>query len=92
MLIDVYAGPGSFAGTDRWDTTFGTYLVTNRKYVLVQINGRGSGYRGQNLLQEIYRKMGTVEVQDQLETAQYVTMNALFVNLHQSRLFNSFIF
>lgn len=83
MLIDVYAGPGSFAGTDRWDTTFATYLVTNRKYILVQINGRGSGYRGQNLLHEIYRQMGTVEVQDQLETAQYVTMNALFANLHQ---------
>lgn len=72
MLIDVYAGPGSFAGTDRWETTFSTYLVTNRKYIVAQINGRGSGNRGQKLLHEIYRQMGTVEVQDQLEAAEYV--------------------
>lgn len=75
MLIDVYGGPGSFAGADRWGTTFTSYLVTNRKYVVAQINGRGSGGRGQKLLHEIYRKMGTVEIEDQLETAQYVTVN-----------------
>lgn len=75
MLIDVYGGPGSFAGADRWGTTFTSYLVTNRKYIVVQINGRGSGNRGQKLLHEIYRRMGTVEIEDQLEAAQYVTMN-----------------
>lgn len=70
MLIDVYAGPGSYAGPDRFDIGFSTYLVTSRKYILAQINGRGSGNRGQNLLHTIYRAMGTVEVEDQIETAK----------------------
>lgn len=72
MLIDVYAGPGSFAGSDKWDTSFSTYLVTNKSFIIAQINGRGSGNRGEKLLQEIYRGMGTVEVQDQIETARCV--------------------
>lgn len=71
MLIDVYAGPGSFSGSDKWDTSFNSYLVTNRRYILAQINGRGSGYRSEKLLHQIYRKMGTVEVEDQIETAMY---------------------
>lgn len=70
MLIDVYAGPGSFAGADRWDVGFNAYLVTSRKYILAQINGRGSGNRGERLLHTIYRGMGTVEVEDQIETAK----------------------
>lgn len=72
MVIDVYAGPGSYAGPDRWDVGFSTYLVTSRKYILAQINGRGSGRRSENLLHTIYRAMGTVEVEDQIETAKYV--------------------
>lgn len=70
MLIDVYAGPGSFAGTDRWEVGFNAYLTTSRKYIVAQINGRGSGNRGEKLLHTIYRGMGTVEVDDQIETAK----------------------
>lgn len=74
MLIDVYAGPGSYNGADRWETGWNTYLSTNRKYIIAQINGRGSGNRGDKLLHTIYRKMGTVEVEDQIETAGYINI------------------
>lgn len=70
MLIDVYAGPGSFAGADRWEVGWNAYLVTSRKYIVAQINGRGSGNRGEKLLHTIYRGMGTVEVEDQIESAK----------------------
>lgn len=70
MLIDVYAGPGSFAGADRFEVGWNAYLVTSRKYIVAQINGRGSGNRGEKLLHTIYRGMGTVEVDDQIETAK----------------------
>lgn len=70
MLVDVYAGPGSYAGFDKWEVALSTYLVTSRKYIYAQINGRGSGNRGENLLHSIYRAMGTVEIEDQIETAK----------------------
>lgn len=70
MLIDVYAGPDSYNGNDRWDLSWGSYLATNRSVVYAQINGRGSGLRGDRLMHAIYRHFGTVEVPDQIETAK----------------------
>lgn len=70
MLINVYAGPGSYIGLDKWDMAFNAYLVTGQKYILAQIDGRGSGNRGEKLLHSIYRALGTVEIQDQIETVK----------------------
>lgn len=70
LLIEVYAGPGSYAGSDRFDRGFSSYLVTNRSYVYAQINGRGSGKRSEQLLHTIYRHMGTVEIEDQITAAK----------------------
>lgn len=72
MLVDVYAGPGSYAGASRFDRGFSSYLTTNRSYVYALINGRGSGNRGERLLHTIYRSMGTVEIDDQITGAKYV--------------------
>lgn len=84
MLVDVYGGPGSYSGSDRWETTFSTYLVTNRSFIVAQINGRGSGNRGEKLLHTIYRKMGTVEVEDQILTVKYVArVSFLIINISQ---------
>lgn len=68
MLVYVYAGPGSYAGNDRFDLGFGGYASTNRSYIYAEINGRGSGHRSEELMHEIYRKLGTVEISDQIET------------------------
>lgn len=70
MLVNVYAGPGSYIGSDRFDISMATYLCTNRSYILAEINGRGSGQRSEELMHQIYRSMGTVEIQDQIETAE----------------------
>lgn len=70
LLIDVYAGPDSYNGNDRWDLNWGSYLVSNRSVVHAQINGRGSGLRGDKLMNTIYRHFGKVEVPDQIETAK----------------------
>lgn len=87
MLVDVYAGPGSYAGLDKWEIGFSSYLVTSRKYILAQINGRGSGNRGENLLHSIYRAMGTVEIEDQIETAKYYQFEICLVS-HYFKIFN----
>lgn len=70
MLVDVYAGPDSYNGADRFDLGWGSYLASNKSVIFAQINGRGSGLRGDRLMHEIYRKFGTVEILDQIETAK----------------------
>lgn len=70
MLVYVYAGPDSYNGLDKWELDYGSYLASNKSIIYAHINGRGSGMRGDKLLHQIYRKFGTVEVLDQIETAK----------------------
>lgn len=70
MLVYVYAGPDSYNGYAKWELDYGSYLASNKSIIYAHINGRGSGMRGDKLLHQIYRKFGTVEVEDQIETAK----------------------
>lgn len=45
-------------------------MVSSRNIIYAKIDGRGSGLRGDENLFALYRKLGTVEVHDQIETAQ----------------------
>ena len=44
-----------------------TYLVTQFKFVVVSIDGRGTGSRGKRFESAIYKRLGVVEIQDQLD-------------------------
>lgn len=48
-------------------------MTTSRGVIYALIDGRGSGYQGDKMLQEIYRRMGTVEIEDQIKVTKYVT-------------------
>ncbi|KAL0119761.1 hypothetical protein PUN28_007890 [Cardiocondyla obscurior] len=64
LMVYIYAGPNTVRITD--DSKFGYehYLTTNRSVVHANIDARGSAYKGSNMLFEIYRKIGTVEIED----------------------------
>ena len=40
--------------------------MTNRSVIYGRIDGRGSAYKGSKMLFEIYRRLGTVEIEDQI--------------------------
>lgn len=61
-----YGGPGSNRITDAFSIGFLDYIVTSRHYIYIQIDGRGTDKKGNNMLFEIYRKLGTVEIEDQI--------------------------
>ena len=70
LLVNVYAGPNSQQVSDRFKLDWGTYLTTTEEVIYAVIDGRGSGYRGNDLLFEIYRNLGGPEVQDQIEVTK----------------------
>ncbi|XP_049546146.1 venom dipeptidyl peptidase 4 isoform X1 [Anopheles darlingi] len=70
MLVDVYGGPNSANVVGTWSIGWGTHLASNRSVVYAKIDGRGSGLRGDRLLYQIYRKLGTVEIEDQIAGAR----------------------
>jgi len=80
MVVDVYAGPGSQKVDYRYNINFGYYMASSRRTIYVMIDGRGSGFQGTKRLYELYHKFGTVEIEDQIEVAAYLTRSYLFID------------
>ncbi|XP_017772534.1 PREDICTED: inactive dipeptidyl peptidase 10 [Nicrophorus vespilloides] len=80
LIVQVYGGPGSQLVTERWRIDWNTYLTGNKDYIVAQIDGRGSGGQGHKLLHQVYYKLGTVEVSDQIEVTEYLRDNLHYVD------------
>lgn len=61
----VYAGPGHQVATQGWPSPR-TQLFAQNGYVVLYVDARGTPHRGRVFEDAIYRKLGTVEVADQL--------------------------
>jgi hypothetical protein len=70
LVVQVYGGPGSQLVTERWRIDWNTYLTGHKDFIIAQIDGRGSGGQGHQLLHKVYYKLGSVEVADQLEVTE----------------------
>lgn len=70
LLVDVYGGPDSSGVNNRFTIEWGTYLASSLGIVYIKIDGRGSGLRSDTHLHKLYKKLGTVEVDDQVRTVQ----------------------
>ncbi len=77
-LFPRYGGPGS----QRISRTFPlgsyinnwlTHLKSEHRVVVASVDSRGASGRGQNFRYEMYRKLGTVEVWDQMMAGRYVS-------------------
>ena len=66
-----YGGPNSQQVSDRFRVDWGTHLSTSRGVIYALIDGRGSGFQVDKFLHEINRKMGTVEIEDQIKVTKY---------------------
>jgi dipeptidyl-peptidase-4 len=69
-VLMVYGGPTVQTVQRRWGERRGNQtaqLFTQRGYVVFAIDNRGSGGRGKRFTEAVYRRLGGVEVQDQLK-------------------------
>jgi dipeptidyl-peptidase-4 len=68
-VVMVYGGPTAQTVQRRWGERRGSQtaqLFTQRGYVVFALDNRGSGARGQKFTEALYRRLGGVEVEDQL--------------------------
>ncbi|XP_047432577.1 dipeptidyl peptidase 4-like isoform X2 [Mugil cephalus] len=70
LLIDVYAGPCSQKTTYMYRVNWATYLASTENIIVASFDGRGSGYQGDKLMHELYKRLGTYEVEDQITAAR----------------------
>lgn len=86
MLVDVYGGPDSYSVTERWSVHWGTYLTSTHDIIYAEIDGRGSGLRGDENLFKIYMNLGTVEIEDQLATALKLQQKYSYIDEKRSAI------
>ncbi|XP_060517373.1 venom dipeptidyl peptidase 4-like isoform X2 [Cylas formicarius] len=79
-IVYVYGGPESSSIADTYSSGMANYFVTNRSYIYIYIDGRGSDRDGDNKMFEIYRKLGTVEIEDQINVTRYLQQTYPFID------------
>ncbi|XP_025425520.1 venom dipeptidyl peptidase 4-like isoform X2 [Sipha flava] len=80
MLVNTYAGPGSNLALNKFAVEWNTYFSSSNNVVIAQIDGRGSGRKGNNMLFANYRKLGTYEIEDQIYVASYLQDHFSFID------------
>ncbi|KAM9305677.1 dipeptidyl peptidase 4-like [Gastrophryne carolinensis] len=71
LLIDVYGGPCSQKADQYFRLNWATYLASTENIIVASFDGRGSGYQGDKILHQLYRRLGTYEVEDQISAARH---------------------
>lgn len=55
---------------EKFNLDWGSYLAANKSIIYATIDGRGSGLKGDKILFELYRRLGTVEIEDQINVTK----------------------
>jgi dipeptidyl aminopeptidase len=70
VLFYLYNGPGSQMVHKRFEVDFQAYIAANLGYIVVTVDGRGTGYIGREARCIIRGNLGYYEARDQIETAK----------------------
>ncbi|MDP4205864.1 MAG: S9 family peptidase [Bacteroidota bacterium] len=72
VVMTQYSGPNSQQVLDRWGLGWENYLSQN-EYLVVCVDPRGTGARGEEFRKCTYMQLGKFESDDQIEAAHYLT-------------------
>lgn len=70
VLFYLYGGPGSQTVTKAFTVDFESYIASSLGYIVVTVDGRGTGYIGRKARVIIRGNIGYYEARDQIETAK----------------------
>ncbi|XP_068751485.1 dipeptidyl peptidase 4-like isoform X1 [Montipora capricornis] len=74
VQFQVYGGPGSQMVNELFSSALGwtAYLVSNFDVIVVTVDGRGTGYRGERFKQSVYKLLGEHEAQDVIIAGRFM--------------------
>ena len=74
LLIYTYGGPGSQKVLNKWGIISMWYHLLSQKGIIVAcIDNRGTDGRGADFKNYVYKKLGQLDVQDQIQAAKYLS-------------------
>ena len=74
VLMHQYSGPGSQQVDNAWNSSddYFHYMLTQEGYIIVTVDGRGTGYKGAEFKKCTYKELGKYEVEDQIDAAKVI--------------------
>ncbi len=74
VFMYVYGGPGSQTVTNSWGSTNFIWfnMLAQKGYIVVSVDNRGTGSRGEEFKKMTYLQLGKYETMDQIEAAKYL--------------------
>ncbi len=74
VLMYQYSGPGSQEAADRFPVRdyFWHHMLAQKGYIVVCVDGRGTGFRGEAFCKSTYLQLGRYESDDQIAAAKYL--------------------
>ncbi|MFA5555915.1 MAG: S9 family peptidase [Flavobacteriaceae bacterium] len=74
VLMHQYSGPGSQQVDNAWNSSddYFHYMLTQEDYIIVTVDGRGTGFKGAEFKKCTYKELGKYEVEDQIDAAKVI--------------------
>jgi dipeptidyl-peptidase-4 len=74
VFMYVYGGPGANTVNDSWagSNYFWFQLLASKGYIVVSVDNRGTGARGEAFKKITYKQLGKYETEDQIASAKYL--------------------
>lgn len=74
VLMHQYSGPGSQQVDNAWNSSddYFHYMLAQEGYIVVTVDGRGTGYKGAEFKKCTYKQLGKYEVEDQIDAAKVI--------------------
>ena len=74
LLMFQYSGPGSQQVANRWNNAwrhdYWHMMLSQKDYIIVCVDGRGTGFKGRDFKKVTYKELGKYEIEDQIESAK----------------------
>lgn len=71
VVMTQYSGPASQSVLDRWELDW-MYYFARQGFIIVCVDGRGTGGRGNEFMYSVYKDLGHYETIDQINAARYI--------------------
>uniref|UniRef100_H2YFY4 Uncharacterized protein n=1 Tax=Ciona savignyi TaxID=51511 RepID=H2YFY4_CIOSA len=80
LLVQVYSGPGYQEVEERFGVSWKDYISSARDVVVMSFDGRGTGFRGDNIMHMVYKKLGQYEPLDQIAAAKFIANDKAYID------------
>jgi len=72
VLFTIYGGPGSQTVQNSWGSDLWEQMLAQKGIIVVSVDNRGTGARGEEFKKMTYMQLGKYETIDQIEAAKYL--------------------